>query len=76
MTAKGYRTSLSDFMCSGVERIVERRFMVISFLYCYYRSTQTNGIIHGEKNDESGKRWNKKDDFLTLYIYLGFFLVS
>ena len=47
--------------------------MVMSFLYCYYRSTQTNGIIHGEKNDESGKRWNKKDDFLTLYIYLGFF---
>lgn len=23
--------------------------MVISFLYYYYRSTQANGVIHGEK---------------------------
>jgi len=42
--------------------------MSLSLLLCYYRSTQTSRVIHREKNDERGKRWNKQDDYLTLYI--------
>ena len=51
-----------------MEKVYGHVFFLIVMLL--RKHGQTNGVIHRAKNDESRKRWNKKDGFLTLYIYI------
>jgi len=43
--------------------------MIMPFLYCYFGSTQTNGIIHGEKAMSLGSDGTSMISLHSIYIF-------
>lgn len=64
------QNGFSDFFFSGIERIEgDGLWSCFSFIIITEAYRQMGSYMEREM-DECGKRWNKQDDFLILYIYL------
>ena len=66
LTVRDYGVSLVISLFLKLKGLVEWH-MVTSFLYHYDGNTLAKGIIHGEKIDECGERWNEEDYFVLSY---------